>query len=227
MTLADLIWMLVSLLLTLLVFSYLFGDNPVFRVTTYIFVGVAAGYVATVVLYQVMWPRILRPLLIGSFGERIFALIPLILGVLLLARLFPDISPLGTLPMGYLVGLGAAVTIGGSILGTIFGQSKGTFALFNLSAGTVPGDIFASLVMGALVLLGTITTLVYFQFTATQKGQQPVQRAPWIEVLSRIGQVFIVITLGALFAGVYLATIAALVDRVGFIRDVVVRLFQL
>jgi len=225
MTLADIIWMLVSLLLTLLVLSYLFGDNPVFRITTYIFVGVAAGYVATIVLYQVMWPRILRPLLIGSFGERIFALIPLILGVLLLARLFPDISPLGTLPMSYLVGLGAAVTIGGSILGTIFGQSKGTFALFNLSAGTVPGNLLASLVMGALVLLGTITTLVYFQFTASQKGQQPVQRAHWIEVLSRIGQVFIVITLGALFAGVYLATIAALVDRVGFIRDVVVRLF--
>jgi hypothetical protein len=225
MTLADIIWMLVSLLLTLLVLSYLFGDNPVFRITTYIFVGVAAGYVATIVLYQVMWPRILRPLLIGSFGERIFALIPLILGVLLLARLFPDISPFGTLPMSYLVGLGAAVTIGGSILGTIFGQSKGTFALFNLSAGTVPGNLLASLVMGALVLLGTITTLVYFQFTASQKGQQPVQRAYWIEVLSRIGQVFIVITLGALFAGVYLATIAALVDRVGFIRDVVVRLF--
>jgi hypothetical protein len=225
MTLADIIWMLVSLLLTLLVLSYLFGDNPVFRITTYIFVGVAAGYVATIVLYQVMWPRILRPLLIGSFGERIFALIPLILGVLLLARLFPDISPFGTLPMSYLVGLGAAVTIGGSILGTIFGQSKGTFALFNLSTGTVPGNLLASLVMGALVLLGTITTLVYFQFTASQKGQQPVQRAYWIEVLSRIGQVFIVITLGALFAGVYLATIAALVDRVGFIRDVVVRLF--
>jgi hypothetical protein len=225
MTLADLIWMLVSLLLTLLVLSYLFGDNPVFRVTTYIFVGIAAGYVATIVIYQVIWPRLLRPILVGGLGERIFALIPLLLGILLLARLFPEISPMGTLPMSYLVGLGAAITIGGSILGTIFGQSKGTFALFNLSAGTVPGSVIGSLVMGSLVLLGTITSLVYFQFTASQKAQQPVQRAQWVEVLSRIGQVFIVITLGALFAGVYLAAIAALVDRVSFIRDVVVRLF--
>jgi len=227
MGLADFIWMFVSLLLTLLVFSYLFGDNPVFRLTSYIFIGISAGYVATIVIYQVMWPRILRPLLVGSFGEKIFALVPLVLGILLITRLFPRISPLGTLPMSYLVGLGAAITIGGAIVGTIFGQSKGTFAMFNLGGGIVQGNVLASLVMGSLVLLGTVTTLIYFQFSATQKDQAVVERAAWIEAVARVGQVFVVITLGALFAGVYLATLAALVDRVGFVRDFIARLLQL
>ena len=46
-----------------------------------------------------------------------------------------------------------------------------------------------------------------------------------IEVLSKIGEVFIAITLGALFAGVYLAALAALIDRLDFIQTVIVSFF--
>ena len=36
------------LLLTLMVFSYLIGDNPLFRIAVYLFIGVSSGYAATV-----------------------------------------------------------------------------------------------------------------------------------------------------------------------------------
>ena len=51
----DYIWTLVGFFLTLLVFSYLFGDNPLFRIVTYLFIGVSAGYTAAIILYYVLF----------------------------------------------------------------------------------------------------------------------------------------------------------------------------
>jgi hypothetical protein len=45
----DLIWTIVGFILTLMVFSYLFGDNPLFRLVTYLFVGVSAGFAAVMI----------------------------------------------------------------------------------------------------------------------------------------------------------------------------------
>ena len=51
----DLIVGVVAFLFTLMIFSYLIGDNPLFRVAVYIFVGVSAGYVAAVAFRQVIF----------------------------------------------------------------------------------------------------------------------------------------------------------------------------
>ena len=45
----DLLSAILGLIFTLMVFSYLLDDNPLFRVAVYIFIGVSAGYAATVV----------------------------------------------------------------------------------------------------------------------------------------------------------------------------------
>lgn len=42
-----------------------------------------------------------------------------------------------------------------------------------------------------------------------------------IQILGRIGQVFIAITLGALFAGVLSAALAALIERLAFLINVI------
>ncbi len=44
----EIISALVGFLLTLMVFSYLIGDNPLFRIAVYLFIGVSSGYAATV-----------------------------------------------------------------------------------------------------------------------------------------------------------------------------------
>ena len=70
----DLVTGLLSFLLTLMILSYLVGDNPAFRVAVYIFVGVSAGYAAAVAWWQVIYPKVLLPLLTGSLIERLLAL---------------------------------------------------------------------------------------------------------------------------------------------------------
>ncbi|MDR3575511.1 MAG: hypothetical protein P4L50_16755 [Anaerolineaceae bacterium] len=219
----ELIWTLVGFFLTLLVFSYIFGDNPVFRLVSYIFVGVVAGYGVILAFYQVILPRLVFPLLSGTFDQRfLVAGIGLVLSLLLLAKLFPRISSLGNISMAYLVGAGAAVAIGGALIGTLFGQTLGTFSLFDFGLGASHGiNPVVQLVEGLIILAGIITTLAYFHFGTVNKPGQESKRLPVIESLGRVGQVFIAITLGALFAGVFSASVAALIDRLDFILNVI------
>jgi hypothetical protein len=51
----DLAGTVLGFIFTLLVFSYVFGDNALFRLTIYIFIGVAAGYAAVLAWYNVIW----------------------------------------------------------------------------------------------------------------------------------------------------------------------------
>ena len=228
MELPDLIWTLVSFFLTLLVFSYLFGDNVLFRLAAYLFVGVTAGYVTTVVIYQVIWPRIVLPLVNGGWSEKVLAAVPLLLGILLLFKLFPRVSQVGSLPLAYLVGIGAALAVGGAVMGTLFGQIKGTVSFFDFQlAYEESGNLLFKILEALVLFVGTVTSLIFFHFTSRVRRADAPQKPKWLELLSRTGQIFIAITFGALFAGVYLSAIAALVDRVDFIRDVIVKLVAL
>ncbi len=205
----------VSFLLTVMIFSYLiWGDNPAFRISVYIFVGVSAGYVAAVAFWQVLFPRLIVPLVTGNFVEHLLPLVGLILGVLLLMKLSPKMASLGNVPIAFLVGVGAAVAVGGAVMGTIIPQTGAVANLFDLSAA---GQYwFERLFFASLVLLGTITTLVYFHFGARATPEGP-KRSKLVLFLGWIGQIFIAITLGALFAGVFAASMTALIERLNFI----------
>jgi hypothetical protein len=206
----DLVSGFISFVLTLMILSYLIGDNPVFRVAVYIFIGVSAGYVAAVAWWQVLYPKVFVPLLNGSLIERLLALFPLVLGVLLLMKLSPRTAWLGTPSVAFLVGVGAAVAVGGAVMGTLIPLTLATFNVFNPTSN---GEQWlARLAFGAVMLVGTITTLVYFHFGAKSTPGGP-QRSKLVIWLGWIGQVFIAITLGVLFAGVFAAALTAMIER--------------
>jgi hypothetical protein len=210
----DLITGLVSFLLTLMILSYLIGDNPAFRVAVYIFVGASAGYAAAIVWWQVLFPKLILPMFTGNFTGLVMALVALVLGILLLMKLSPRTAALGNPSIAFLVGVSAAVAVGGAVMGTILPQTQASINLFNLSsAGT---NWLEWLFFGTIVLIGTITTLIYFHFGAKSTTSGP-QRSKLVIVLSKIGEVFIAITLGTLFAGVFAATMTALIERMNFI----------
>ena len=215
MTLADLVWGTIGFLLTLMIFSYLLGDNPAFRLATYIFVGVTAGFVSVTVIYQVIIPQLVLPLMDGTLNERLIAAVPLVLSILLLLKIFPPVAHLGNIPMAYLVGAGAAIMIGGAVLGTIFPQVTCIINLFDLNtASSNPNGPGYQLLIGIFIVVGFLSTLMYFYFGARQKPNQPPVRSPFVEKMSQIGQIFIGITLGSLFTGVYSSAFTALIDRV-------------
>ena len=183
-----------GLFLTLVVLLYLIvGDNALFRLVTYTFIGVAAGYVTIMVIFQVLLPRISILLVSQEPLLVIIGAVEILLGLMLFLKLWNRTSFLGALPMAILVGVGAAVTIGGAVFGTLFGQIRGTIGLFDMQRN---GDPLLSLLEGTFVLVGTVSTLAYFQFHMRSKTALPEQetknrRAPVLEVLAVIGQGFI------------------------------------
>jgi len=214
---ADLFSSVIAFLLTVMILSYLIGDNPAFRVAVHIFVGAAAGYVGAVAWWQVLWPDLLLPLMTGTVGTRAALAVPLVLSGLLLMKAWPPLSRLGMPAMGLLVGAASAVAIGGAVQGTLFPQASATVEAIG-SGTTRSWDL---LVNGLLVLVGAVTSLMYFHFSATVRPDGLVRRPGVLEIAAGIGAVFLAITLGVLFAGVYSAALVALIERLRFVWSLV------
>ncbi len=214
----EFLWTITAFILTLMVFSYLIGDNLLFRLAAYIFIGVAAGLVAVLVIYQAILPRMVWPLIYGTNQERLLALVPTVLGVLLLFKLSRRLGRLGNAPMAYIAGAGAAIIIGGAVYGTIIGQGSAAVNTLQFAPGS---GYLGRLGESVIILLGTLTSLAYFHFSTRAGVTQPGRRSGVMQAVSGVGQVFISITLGAVYAGVLLAALSALVERILFLIQTV------
>lgn len=227
---SELISAFVSFLITLLILSYLIGDNPLFRAAIYIFVGVSAGYVTAVAWNQVIMPLLIHPIVSGeifsNFIQAILLAFPLLGSALLLTKASPRLSNLGQLPVAYLSGVGAAVAIGGAMLGTLFPQLAATFDNFDIDMAVARGIPTAFMMLnGVLILIGIIATLAYFHFGARQEDDGTVKRNIFVNLLTWVGRVYIAITFGVLFAGVYMAALTALIERMDSMRNFIMQLF--
>jgi hypothetical protein len=138
----------------------------------------------------------------------------------------PRLSRYGTPVLAFLTGVGAATVIAGAVRGTILPQVGASINILNQhSAPAEINNIVGWFINGLIVLAGTITTLIYFQFgVKSQEEGVPAQRPVILEYLSTVGQGFIVIT-EVLFTGVILAALAALIDQAQFLWDVILRIF--
>lgn len=113
-SLADFVGVFLGFILTLLVFSYVLGDNPLFRLAAHIFIGVSAGYAAVITIYNVLLPQLIFPLIYGGEGETYFSIGMLIPSLFLFAKVTP-LKRAGNWAMAILVGIGAAAAVGGAI----------------------------------------------------------------------------------------------------------------
>jgi len=236
--LLELLSTLVSFCITVFILSYVFGDNPLLRATLYVFVGVSAGYVAAVAWNQIIAPLLIHPAWVliraiwtgevfSDFWQAILLVIPLIGSGLLLTKVSPRLSNLGQLPMAYLAGVGAAVAIGGALLGTLFPQVYATFDSFDVGLAVTRGVNPAFMLLnGFLILLGVVGTMAYFHFGAKQKEDGSIKRSILVTIPAWVGRVYIAITFGVLFAGVYMAALTALIERMNAIVGYIFTLIQ-
>jgi hypothetical protein len=231
--LADPIGAIIGFLLTIMVLSYIIGDNFLFRLAIHIFIGVASGYAAVLILYNVLWHQVLVPVLQvvitgktdGLLTYAIHVAPAVILGIWMLTKLSPRLSRWGTPVLAFLTGVGAATVVVGAVRGTIFPQVGASANILNQqSAPAVPSNLVVWFINGLIVLVGIITTLIYFQFGVKRREEGvPAQRSVIMDYLSTVGQGFIVVTLGVLFSGVYLAALSALIDRIRFLWEIILR----
>jgi heme/copper-type cytochrome/quinol oxidase subunit 2 len=114
--------------------------------------------------------------------------------------------------MAVLVGVGAATAVGGALMGTLVPQAAAAMSEFDI--GSVTGAaILTRLIQATIMFFGTILTLAAFHFTTGRAPDGSVKKNGFLDGLGTAGRLFISITLGVLFAGVYVASLTAMIER--------------
>jgi len=225
----DLIGPVLAFSLTLAVLSYLIGDNPLYRLAIHIFVGATAGYAAIVAWSNVIYPLMVVPIFstetLGNLlAFNTLALTQLIspaggllLGLLLLLK--SRSIALGSVATAFMVGVGAAIAIGGAVTGTLFPQINATsLSLLPFDAGGFNG---VTLIENLIIIVGTLTTLMYFYYSARRNADGLSGRmAGLLRPLKFVGEVFIGLTFGVLYAGAMVASLALFSERMLALIDI-------
>ena len=114
--------------------------------------------------------------------------------------------------MAVLVGVGAAAAVGGALVGTLLPQAQAAMNAFDLNS-TGGANPFVRFFEGTVMLLGTVLTLASFQFTMRRAADGTIKQNPIFGGIAWSGRLFVAITLGVLFAGVYVAALTAMIER--------------
>lgn len=205
----ELIGGIVGALLTILILSYILGDNPLYRLALHILVGATVGYAVAVAGVTVLKRAVLPALVQDVSGRQYGLIIPVVLGVLLLFKSVPRWAPLGNFSTAFLMGVGAAVAMSGALLGTILPQIGASGSLVEwVQAGPF------GLVNGLLVMVGTVCALLAFTFTVREKPGVRGLFGKLVGFAGRVGRLFLLAAFGAMFAGAFSASASVLIGHI-------------
>ncbi len=195
--------------LTLMVFSYIFGDNVLYRLAVYVFAGLTAGFVAVITYDSVLvpwWNSTLGPgIETQNISGIVFGALPLVFGALLLLKPVRGFGWPGSMVLALLIGVGAAVALVGAVSGTLIPLTVETGQ--SISAGLVPGLIS---------IVGVITTLVYFQYGASRGRDEQIRQNVLLRFLRSIGGAFLAFTLGSVYGAAIVTSLTVFSERVAF-----------
>ncbi|RLG68556.1 MAG: hypothetical protein DRO11_08920 [Methanobacteriota archaeon] len=216
----------VAALLTLAIFSFLYRDNPVYKLAEHVFIGTAAGYFVALEYWNVFLPNLWKPLTAGLAQLQLsplphfpgmILLIPFALGILLFTRFFPKVAWLSRWSMAAMIGSYAGLAIIGALQGDLVAQIRANMlplysseAMRALETGT--GSLFFGLLdalRNPLIIIGLLTTLVYFFFSREHKGG--------LGIAAKIGIWFLMISFGASFGYTVMSRVSLLIGRLHFL----------
>ncbi len=182
-----------SALLTLSLYSFLYKDNPFYKLAEHIFAGISAGYYVGLIWHSVIKQQLWSPMV--KEGQYLL-IIPGILGALMFTRFISKISWLSRLSLAFVVGNTAGITIIQQLHGMVLPQVRSTF--LNLTTLT-----------GIVMVVGVISTIIYFYFSKEHKGA--------LGFVAQVGIWFIMISFGASFGYTVMARVSLLIGRAQFL----------
>jgi hypothetical protein len=196
----------IAALLTLGIFSFLYKDNPVYKLCEHLFVGVSAGYWVVLTANSSIWPNLIQPLFTSfTEGRNYLLVIPLVLGVLLFSRFFPRGDWLSRWSIAFILGVYPALRITGFGQGDLVEQIHGTILPLY-----VPGDI-GTTIGNVLLVVGLLSTLIFFFFSKEHTGA--------VGGVARVGVYFLMVSFGASYGYTVMARVSLLIGRVMYLLD--------
>jgi hypothetical protein len=194
--------------LTLLIFSFLYKDNPLFKLAEHLYVGVSVGYTIVKAYDTVLVHLVVKPIV--EQGE-VSLLIPVGIGMLMLTRYVPKAAWMSRYAFAFIVGMGAGLAIPRTISSFILKQVEDTIRPL-LSIGGSDGVTFsmnllnpASNLNAIIILLGVSSVLFYFFFSIEHTGAG--------KAVARTGIMFLMISFGAAFGYTVMARMSLLIGR--------------
>ncbi|MCR4290167.1 MAG: hypothetical protein NUV86_07900, partial [Candidatus Scalindua sp.] len=154
--------------ITLAMYSFLYKDNPVFKIAENLFVGVAMGYSIIIVWFNILKPDVFEALIVPMFKDtgnapQYLVIVPTLLGLFMFLRFSSKLSWLSRWSFAFIVGMGSGIAIPNFINAILLRQLEPMLA--PLYTGSFWGTINT-----LLVLIGVVSVLFYFFFSMEHKG---------------------------------------------------------
>lgn len=190
----------ITALLTLIVFSFLYGDNPLYKFAERLLVGLAIGYSLVIAWSSTIMDRVYYPLMEDNQWWMVF---PVFLGLLMFSRFSGRYSWLSGIPLAAMIGAGAGAALPAMLEARILKQ-------ISSAVGTLAGADDAFGYFSAVVLLiGFLTTLSYFYFGRERRGA--------LSVSANIGTYFLMTFFGATIGFTVMSRMSILIGRLDFL----------
>lgn len=199
---------IVAGILTLAILTFLYRDNPVYKMAESLLIGVSIGYVLVITWTNSLMALLFTPLFTRGAWSLI---IPLILGLMMFGRLYHKTAVLSRIPIGVLIGSGAGVAIPAMLDRRTIGQLGATVAPLFTSAGAFDISV-------AVVLIGVLSTLIYFYFSREHAG--------WWGKTAKLGTYFLMIFFGTTFGYTVMSRMSTFIGRVEFLLSDFLKLTQ-
>jgi hypothetical protein len=188
----------ISAALTLFILSFLYRDNPLYKLAEHIFVGISAGYYVALEYQETIRPNLWNAVVhdgnlirLGSF----------VLSLLMFTRFFPRIAKLSRLPIAFVVGMYAGINVIAFASGDLVIQLEATMVNF-LHGG-------ASAISNLLLVVGLATSLLYFYFSREHRGV--------LGMASRVGVWFLMVSFGASFGYTVMSRVSLAIGRARYL----------
>ncbi len=105
----QIFWTILAGLVTLAIFSFLYKDNPLYKLAEHIAVGVSVGFLVVTYYNNVFKPKVWDNILLKG---QIDYLIPLLLGLILFTRFIPKIGWVSRWAIAFYIGGSSGLSIG-------------------------------------------------------------------------------------------------------------------
>ena len=190
-------------LITLMLFSILYKENPLYRIAEHLYVGASAAHGIVTTWNNTVKPAITSMPTKGTWWE----IIPMVLGLLIYFNMYRPYAWVARIPMGFWIGYNAALVLSARQVIPFFNQMTSAIKpLISMKAGvfnltqSINNILFVSIVLGVLI---------YFFFTVEHKGV--------FKYAANWGRLAIMIGFGASFGNTVMARISLLIGRLTFL----------
>lgn len=213
------LWITFATFLTLATFSFLYKDNPFYKVAEHLVVGVAAGYFAIILWHGTLVPNLFERLMDGHWyflwldSSKPWYLIPATLGALMWTRFSKKWSWISRWPMALYIGISTGIAIPLEMSNRVNKQlsammveidwanffGHGGFNLLDTTSG----------LSQVIIFVGAIAGLIYFFFSKEHTGV--------FGGIATFGIWILMIGFGASFGFTVMARISLFVNRIQFV----------